>query len=231
MLLQLAIDDPASIGVIAEVIDLVDILEVGTPLLKRFGLSAVSTVVELAEGKPVLVDTKTVDAGAREAEMAFGQGAAWMTVLSAATAATFDAVDAVAREHGGHVIVDTVAGPLPTRPSAYPERFSHVGLHAPTDRRLAGGGNRATIESVTAMHALGYLVSIAGGIDEDTIGEVVVREPEIVVVGSAICLAKEPRRVAEWLSSQLVNRGRGWPPSPSSASSRDGSPRPSSTPS
>jgi 3-hexulose-6-phosphate synthase len=213
VLLQLAIDDPASMGVIPEVLEFVDILEVGTPLLKRFGLAAISTVVEAADGKPVLVDTKTADAGAREAQMVFGQGAALMTVLSAATAATFDAVNAAARAHGGHVILDTVTGALPTRSHAYPERFSHIGLHAPTDRRLAGFGNQAAIDSITSMHDLGYLVSIAGGIDAETIDAVVEKEPEIVVVGSAICLAHEPRRVARWLSSRLVNRGRGWPPS------------------
>lgn len=212
MLLQLAIDDPASLGVIRDVLEFVDVLEVGTPLLKRFGLSAIATVVEQAEGKPVLVDTKTADAGAREAHMVFGQGAALMTVLSAAAAATFDAVDAAAREHEGHVILDTVTGSLPSRPNAYPERFSHIGLHEPTDRRR-GGLDRAAIDSITSMHELGYLVSIAGGIDTENIADVVAREPEIVVVGRAICHAPQPRRVAEWLSSQLVNRGRGWPAS------------------
>lgn len=213
MLLQLAIDDPASIGIIPEVLEFVDIVEVGTPLLKRFGLSAISTVVERAEGKPVLVDTKTADAGAQEAQIAFGQGATLMTVLSAATDATIDAVNTVACGHGGYVILDTVTGLLPGRSHAYPERFSHIGLHAPTDRRLAGFSNRAAIDSITSMHDLGYLVSIAGGINTENIDEVIAQEPEIVVVGSAICLAQQPRRVAEWLSSHLVNRGHGWPPS------------------
>ena len=218
MLLQLAIDDPAALGMIPEVIEFVDVLEVGTPLLKQLGLPAISTVVERAGGKPVLVDTKTADAGAREAHMVFGQGAALMTVLSAATPETFGAVDGVAREYGGYVVLDTVTGMLPTRSKAYPERFSYVGLHAPTDRRLAGFGNQAAIRSIASMHALGYLVSIAGGINTENIDDVVAQGPEIVVVGSAICLAQQPRRVAEWLSSHLVNRGLGWPPSPRSPS-------------
>jgi 3-hexulose-6-phosphate synthase len=46
-----------------------DIIEVGTPVLKRFGLSAISTALELGGGKPVLADSKTVDGGGLEAEM------------------------------------------------------------------------------------------------------------------------------------------------------------------
>jgi 3-hexulose-6-phosphate synthase len=47
-------------GIVREV---VDVVEVGTPMLKPFGLGLVSTVNELAPGVPVLVDSKTVDGG------------------------------------------------------------------------------------------------------------------------------------------------------------------------
>ena len=56
MLLQLALDRPESLSVVQVVADLVDIIEIGTPFLKRFGLSAISTVRELAPGVPILAD-------------------------------------------------------------------------------------------------------------------------------------------------------------------------------
>ena len=63
MLLQLALDKPEHFAVLAAVGDLVDIVEVGTPVLKRFGVSAIATARELADQVPVLADTKTVDGG------------------------------------------------------------------------------------------------------------------------------------------------------------------------
>ena len=65
-----------------------DVIEVGTPVLKRFGLSAITTALELSGGKPVLADTKTVDGGASEVKMVFAAGASMMTVLAQASAAT-----------------------------------------------------------------------------------------------------------------------------------------------
>ena len=49
-------------------------IEIGTPLLKRFGIGAISTARELCPDTPILADTKTVDAGDLEAEMVSGQG-------------------------------------------------------------------------------------------------------------------------------------------------------------
>ena len=65
MLLQVAIDKPESLGVITEVRGIADIIEIGTPLLKRFGIGAVATARELCPDTPLLADTKTVDAGDR----------------------------------------------------------------------------------------------------------------------------------------------------------------------
>ena len=81
MLLQVAIDKAESLGVIAQVRGIADIIEIGTPLLKRFGIGAIATARELCPDTPVLADTKTVDAGDLEAEMVLGAGARLMTVL------------------------------------------------------------------------------------------------------------------------------------------------------
>jgi 3-keto-L-gulonate-6-phosphate decarboxylase len=63
------------------------------------------------------------------------------------------------------------------------------------------------------MQKLGYRVAIAGGIGEGNIAEVIEAGPDVVVVGSAITGADNPREVAQWISSHLIDRGRGWPPS------------------
>jgi 3-hexulose-6-phosphate synthase len=214
VLLQLAVDDPAHIAVLPRVVEFVDIVEVGTPVLKRFGLGGIATIRELAGGRPVLVDSKTADGGAQEASMYFGLGAIFMTVLAAASGATQEVVNRVAQEHGAYVVADTICSErLPDRRDHYPDRFAYLLLHSPTDVRRAGGGDGGHIARTRAMRKLGYRVAIAGGIDEGNLAEAVAAGPDVVVVGSAITEADNPREVARWISSQLIDRGHGWPPS------------------
>jgi 3-hexulose-6-phosphate synthase len=214
MLLQLAIDRPDSLAIVPQVAEFVDILEVGTSMLKRFGLAAISTVRELAPDVPILADTKTVDGGAQEAEMVFNAGAMFLTVLSCAAAATHQVVSDVAEKYGAHVVVDTLTerGVLVKEGHVYPPHFDFVCVHAPTDARLAGDVSPSTyIDSISAMHKLGYRVALAGGIGPINLASAILAAPEIVIVGRAITSAEDPRGTTEWIKSQLPNRGHGWP--------------------
>src|SRR6202047_4194567 len=107
MLLQIALDKPEHLALLPQIRHIADIVEIGTPLLKRFGIGTITTARELCPDTPVLADSKTVDGGQLEAEMVFGAGAAFMTVLSSTTSATHEAVGRVAAKFG-HVIVDTI---------------------------------------------------------------------------------------------------------------------------
>jgi len=215
VLLQLALDRPEDFAILPGVADLVDIVEVGTPLLKRFGVAAIATARELAPGVPVLADTKTVDGGALEADLVFGAGAMLMTVLSVASSATHAAVAGRAAAHGGIVVVDTITET--GRPTVLPDNFEladtsgYVGVHSPTDMRAAGEGTRHHVDAVGPLRERGLRVAIAGGIGPDTAEDVVAAGPAIIIVGSAITTARDPREVTEWMRSRLVEPGRGWP--------------------
>jgi 3-hexulose-6-phosphate synthase len=215
MLLQLALDRPEHFAVLTAVGDLVDIVEVGTPVLKRFGVSAIATARELTDQVPVLADTKTVDGGGLEAHLVFGAGAMMMTVLSVASPATHAVVGATAAEYGGCVVVDTITESgkpqLLPEDAAYPESYGYVAVHAPFDMREAGTPITSHIAAVRDIHARGLRVSLAGGIGPDTLDAVLAVEPEILVVGSAITEAPNPREVAQWIRERLTSPGRGWP--------------------
>ncbi len=63
MLLQIAFDKPEHLALLPLVKPFADIVEIGTPVLKRFGVSAITTARELCPDVLVLADTKTVDGG------------------------------------------------------------------------------------------------------------------------------------------------------------------------
>ncbi|SDK33958.1 orotidine 5'-phosphate decarboxylase / HUMPS family protein [Mesorhizobium muleiense] len=215
MLLQVAFDKPEHLALLPQMKEFADIIEIGTPLLKRLGLSAITTARELCPEVMVLADTKTVDAGRFEADMVFGAGAAFMTVLSCASSATHEAVGKCAAAFGATVVVDTIteAGKAELLPvnAVFPESFGYIAVHSPTDARLAGNTSTSHIDAVRKMHDRGFLVSLAGGIGPDTLQAVIAVEPEILVVGSAITESASPKEVARWIRDRLPNPGRGWP--------------------
>ena len=215
MLLQIALDKPEHLALLPLIRNIADIVEIGTPLLKRFGIGAIATARELCPDTLVLADTKTVDGGQLEAEMAFGAGAAFMTVLSSASSATHQAVGRVAADFGASVVVDTIteSGKPELLPAivAFPDSFAYVGVHMPTDARLAHGPSGAHIDAVAEMHRRGFRVALAGGLGPDNIDAALVVEPEILIVGSAITGSENPQEVAKWIRDKLINPGRGWP--------------------
>lgn len=215
MLLQIAFDKPEHLALLPQVKPFADIVEIGTPLLKRFGISAITTARELCPDVMVLADTKTVDGGQLEAEMVFGAGAAFMTVLSCASRATHETVGRCAADFAATVIVDTITESgktrlLPEEP-AFPDSFGYVAVHSPTDARLAGDRSTGHIDAVARMHDRGFAVSLAGGIGPATLDAVLEVGPEILVVGSAITEAENPREVAQWIRERIPRPGHGWP--------------------
>ena len=215
MLLQIAFDKPEHLALLPQLKSFADIIEIGTPVLKRFGISAIATARELCPDVRVLADTKTVDAGALEADMVFGAGASFMTVLSSASKATHETVGKRAEAFGATVIVDTIteSGKAELLPSdaSFPASFGYVAVHSPTDARLAGDKSTAHINAVKEMHRRGFRVSLAGGIGPNTLSSVVEVAPEIVVVGTAITESANPKEVSQWIRDRLSHPGHGWP--------------------
>lgn len=214
MLLQLAIDRAESLSIVPQVADLIDIIEVGTPTLKRFGLAAIATVRELAPNVPVFADTKTVDGGGQEAEMVFGVGATFMSVLAFAGPATLNAALSVADKYGTYVVVDALddRGQSWVEAAGVPDACAYVVSHAPFDAGPTDGPHAAAhMEMATRLHERGYRVMLAGGIGPSNLARAVRAQPEVLVVGRAIAEAEHPRRVVEWILQQLPARGRGWP--------------------
>lgn len=200
--LQLALDAPEHLALVPRLARYFDIIEVGTPMLKRFGLAALSTARELSGGKAVLADTKTADGGALEAEMVFGTGAMMMTVLAHASPATRRDCRRVAERFGAEVVFDTILdGELDVTPLQEGRRRGEVwlALHASSDMRRAGVDNENHIVQVAARREAGFQVSLAGGIRRSNLEHVLEVAPDIIVIGSGVTQAADPEGEAAWI--------------------------------
>ncbi len=207
MRLQLAIDAPEHLALLPRLSPYFDVVEVGTPVLKRFGLAAITTVSELSGGREVLADTKTADGGALEATMVFGAGASMMTVLAHASPATREATRTVAARQGATVVFDTIldgefdAAVLQRENTSEPVWLA---LHAPSDARLAGQGGEEHIGRVAARKAAGFRISLAGGIGRANLDKVLAVEPDVIVIGSSVTGAADPEKEASWIRDRTA---------------------------
>jgi 3-hexulose-6-phosphate synthase len=183
----------------------VDIFEIGTPCIKHNGIALVRDLKKKFPNKLILVDLKTMDAGEYEATPFYAAGADICTVLGVSGLATIAGVIKAANAHGAEVQVDLINVPDKVgcaRESA--KLGAHIiGVHTGLDAQAAGQTPFADLQAVTKL-GLPVRVSVAGGIKQATVQQVVRAGANIVVVGAAIYGAASPADAAREIC-ELVN--------------------------
>ena len=189
MKLQFAMDTlstEAALELAAAAAPHVDILELGTPLIKSAGLSAITAVKEAHPDKIVFADLKTMDAGELEADIAFAAGADLVTVLGAAGDSTIAGAVKAAKKHGKGVVVDLIG--VKDKPGRAREVVAlgaeFVEMHAGLDEQAEEGFTFGTL--LQDGESAGVPFSVAGGVNAASIGAVQDAGAQIAVAGSAI---------------------------------------------
>ena len=210
MKLQVAIDllsTADALTLLNKVADQVDVIELGTPLIKQQGLSVVTNVKAAYPNKLVFADMKTMDAGELEADLAFKAGADIMTVLATAGDSTIAGAVKAGKAHGKAVVADMIGvADKPTRLKQLKALgVSWVELHAGLDEQAQAG---YSIDSLLAAgREAGMPFSVAGGINADRIGGVEAAGATIAVAGAAIYGAKDPAAAAKQLRASIQKLG------------------------
>lgn len=206
MKLQLALDGSLhdSLSILDLVADQIDIAEVGTPLLFREGIGAVATIHDQFPGLTLLADLKIADAGQVEASIAFEAGCDYATVLGFVSNATVDGALQAARTFGSTIMVDLLQVPdLLTRTKELIALGCQLFcVHTAYDLHTSGATPFAELDQL--RHALPHAaLAVAGGIGPHNLSHVLLLRPEIVIVGSAITQAADPRQAAIAIREQI----------------------------
>lgn len=182
----------------------VDIIEVGTPLLKSAGVRAVREMKERFPGKLIFADTKTMDAGALEAALVFEAGADIMSLCSAASRLTLLAGIREAHARGRQALVDLI-GVEDILEAAYRVQDiapDYVCLHMGIDQQQAEG--RLPLDGLALLkQRLALPLSVAGGITPPDLPELVKLGPSIIVVGAYITAGPDPAAAARAVREAL----------------------------
>ncbi len=211
-LIQVALDSldyDQTLALARQAAPYVDIIEIGTPCLKVNGLALVKAMKAQHPDKLLFVDLKTMDAGYYEAEPFFKAGADITTVLGTADMGTIKGVVDVAKAYGKQAQVDLINVEDKAAVAAEAAKIgAHIiGIHTGIDQQLAGQTPFADLGALVAQ-GLPVKVSVAGGIKQSTVQQVVKAGPSIIVVGGAITGSKSPATAAREIR-ELVDAAAG----------------------
>jgi len=205
--LQVAMD-LVDMGKVAQVLKNVPendhvIIEAGTPLIKKFGLSVIGEIRKLRPNAFIIADMKILDTGNLEARMAADATADAVVVSGLAPVSTIEKAVSEARKVGIYSIIDmlNVQNPvkLITSLKAKPdivelhraidvEETAHAWGDIPALKKAAGGR---------------LLVATAGGIRVDVVKDALRAGADILVVGRAITASKDIGHAADEFLDQL----------------------------
>lgn len=206
MKLQVAIDlltTEDALALAAKVAEHVDIIELGTPLIKAAGLSVVTAIKNAHPDKIVFADMKTMDAGELEADIAFKAGADLMTVLGTADDSTIAGAVKAAKAHNKGIVVDLigVADKVTRAKEARALGAKFVEMHAGLDEQAKPGFDLSGLLSAGSEARVPF--SVAGGVNLSTIEAVQKAGADVAVAGGAIYSAADPAKAAKALRDAI----------------------------
>lgn len=207
MKLQAALDTLTlneCIDLLEETEGFIDIAEVGTPFVIEEGMVPVKEFKKQFPKIEVLADVKIMDAGEYEADKCFDAGADICTVLGVSHNETIEGVVRSAKKYRKKVMVDMIAvSDLKKRTQEVDEMgVDYICVHTAFDVQKFGQDPLDDLKIVNSV-IKNAKSAVAGGVKLETVDEIVNEGAEIIVVGGAICNAKDRKAYAKEIKAHL----------------------------
>ena len=210
MKLQVAMDllsTSDALTLLHKVAAYVDIIELGTPLVKQEGLRVVKYIKAAYPDKMVFADLKTMDTGELEADLAFDAGADIMTVLGSAVDSTVLGAIKSGKKRGKSVVADMIG--VKDRVSRLKELkelgITWAELHAGLDEQAQPGYTINNLLEIGKQAEIPF--SIAGGVNLESIEAVEAAGAIVAVAGHYIYGTKNPAAAAKGLREKIHKLG------------------------
>ena len=194
MKLQVAIDR-VSINKAIELVEsfngLVDIIEIGTSLIKDYGLLNLKEITSKATKSLILGDIKTNDEGTYEFNMGYKQGFDILTVMGNSSLETIEKCYDVSKEYNKKMMVDLL--------ECSDEKIKEISnfddaiycIHTSIDKKFKNDIISELEDFKYKFPKIKY-IAIAGGINLDIVKILKNYDIDIIVVGSSITGSEDP---------------------------------------
>jgi bifunctional enzyme Fae/Hps len=201
--LQIALDLP-SIEAVKRIVSQVPendsiILEAGTPLIKKAGVSVIREMREFAHDSFIIADLKTMDVGKVEVDMAFEETADAVCCAGAASYNTIDEFVYESRRLGIYSFLDMMQVDDPVKKlKSLKELPDGIILHRAIDTEQTSEPRWGYISEIReAFKDRKVLIAVAGGIRPHTAKIALDSGADILIVGRYITQSKDVRKSVE----------------------------------
>ena len=186
------------------------ILEVGTPLLKKYGVKGIRDLRDVAKDYFIIADLKTLDVGKVEVDLAFEETADGVVCAGLAAPETIDEFLYESQRLGVYGIVDTMNLDNPIAKLKVLKNFPDIViLHRPIDVEKTGKQHAwAMIKEIKqTFKDKKFLAAVAGGITPQNVQEALGFGADIIIVGRYITQCRDVERATrDFLDSAIVMR-------------------------
>lgn len=173
----------------------IDIIEVGTSLIKNYGMISVKEIKSSFPEKIILADIKTMDEGAYEFKAAFSSGADIATVMGAASLDTIGACYEAAHDSGKLMMIDLLEVGDEKIHKLREFRDAIFCIHLSTDS--VSGSLSSLIKNFKYKFPEIGKIAAAGGVNHNTILTLKESDVDIAIIGGAITRAENIENAAK----------------------------------
>jgi 3-hexulose-6-phosphate synthase len=200
---------PEAKKVLHEVCDTIDIVEVGTPFIMQDGIHAVREIKKEFPTLKIFSDLKIMDAGKYETEIAISAGADIISVLGVADNITIKVVVETAHKHGKYILADMIGVPdIEGRAKEIDSLgVDYICVHTAFDIQSTGKNPLEELQMITDI-VRNAKTAVAGGVNLNTLPEIVKLRPAIIIVGGAITSHSDKRIIAEQMRVLINKEGQ-----------------------
>lgn len=207
MKLQIAIDVATSteaLAMVEKIHDVIDIVEIGTPMIMREGMVPVRMVKEKYPNIILLADTKIVDGGDIECAYACEAGADIVTVLALAENETVKAVVETAHKHGRLAMADLICvSDIPNRSKELSLMgIDLISVHTAVDVQKLGKTPLDDLRELVSAVPVS-MAAVAGGVNMKTIASYKAENPAIIIAGGALTNATDLRAAVKEMKAAI----------------------------
>jgi len=189
--LQLALDlleIDRAIRIAEEAARYIDLIEVGTPLVKSEGMAAVRALKKAFPDHGIVADMKTMDTGAIEVEMAAKSGADIVAILGGADDSTIEDAVRSARKYGVALMADLLSVDDPINRAKKLEELGIecICVHVGIDQQMKGMDALAVLKEVADAVGAEVEVAVAGGLGAGDAAKAASLGADVIIIGGAI---------------------------------------------
>lgn len=184
----------------------VDWIEAGTPLIKSEGMDILRLLSKEFPKKTIIADLKTMDTGALETEIASKAGADVICIMGAAADSTIEEAVSAARKYGTKIMVDLlgVKNPVERGKSVSRLDVDYLCVHVGIDQQMTGQKPEQIVMEL-AKHT-SIPIAAAGGINSETVVDVLNAGASIVIVGGAITKAEDVTNATKIIKQAMTDK-------------------------